>query len=70
MEDKVMFFWRRIMNSLNEAEIYILRDMLNDSIFMQQTANVINTPDSEEDILADNDIIPMVANKPPRDMPN
>ena len=69
-DDKTSYFWRRIMMECNEAEIMIIYEMLADSIRMQQTANVLNTPESEDDILADNDIIPMVENKPPKDMLN
>ena len=48
---------------MNEAEMLVFSDMILDTIRMQQVLNVIETPEPE-DLLVDNEIIPMVENKP------
>lgn len=42
--------WKEVTAKLNEAEIVMLYEMLGQSIKIKQMMNVLETPDSEEDM--------------------
>ena len=48
--ENVKEVWREIVSSLHEADLFILHEMLGDYIRMRQEQNVIDTPDSEEEV--------------------
>jgi hypothetical protein len=44
--------WREITEKLNEAELVMLYEMLGQSIQIKQMMNVLETPESEDDLLS------------------